>query len=98
MTAINTLLTAANAAADTITAAATEYGATYHACQSYYGVAVEVLVDGEWVDAGDLESLDGVEAVRLYDCDGERSRACRTIEQIEAVRDRWIESLKLNAE
>lgn len=69
---------------------AAEHGTTYFASQTFYGIGVEVLVAGEWVGVGDLEEGAEVEAVRLFDCDGERSRTCRTLDQVEAERVEWV--------
>lgn len=85
-----TLLTAAKAAARSIEEAAAEEGAAYAAAQTFYGVETEALVGDEWVRTRDLEDGTEVEAVRLFDCDGERGRACRTVEQVEAERVKWV--------
>jgi hypothetical protein len=89
MTATATLITAANAAATSIEEAAAEDGGAYMAAQSFYGVEVEALVDDEWVRAQDVEDDAEVEAVRLFDCDGNRGAECRTIEEVEAERLKW---------
>lgn len=91
-----TLLAAATAAARSIEEAAAEEGAAYAAAQTFYGVEVEALVGDEWVRVRDLEQGDEaeVEAVRLFDCDGERGATCRTVEQVEAERVKWIEMME----
>jgi len=92
------LLTAAAAAAAEIEKAAAECGATHHAAQTSYGVEVEALVGGEWVEVGDLEDGAVVEAVRLFDCDGERGRTCRTVAAVETDKAAWINTLELAAQ
>lgn len=84
------LLAAADAAARSIEEAAAEEGTAYAAAQTFYGVEVEALVGDEWVRVRDLEDGAEVEAVRLFDCDGERGGVCRTVEQVEAERVKWV--------
>lgn len=88
------LLTAAEAAAREIEKAAADLGISYAAAQTFYGVGIEILVKGEWIEAGDLGESSAVEAVRLFDCDGERGDICRTVAQIEDERDKWIAVLE----
>jgi hypothetical protein len=91
---MNELIHAAEAAARSIEAAAAEHGTTYAAAQAAYGVEVEVLVGEDWGFLGDLEDGAEVKAVRLFDCDGERGRACRTVEQVEGERVKWVRMLE----
>ncbi len=88
------LLIAADAAARSIEAFAAEHSTTYAAAQTFYGVEVEALVKDKWVRLRELKAGAEVEAVRLFDCDGERGRECRTIEEVEAERVQWIDLLK----
>lgn len=90
-----TLVEAARSAAERIAAFAEENDFAYQACQSNYGVCVEILAETDedgserWLREGDYSDDDEAEAVRLYDCDGERGEACYTVEEIEAEVARW---------
>ena len=89
------LIETAVAAAVEIERTAAECEMSYLACQSFYGVDVESLIGDEWIDRGDFdEARARVKAVRLFDCDGERGQECRTIEEVEAERDRWIHAIQ----
>lgn len=91
---ITNLLATADAAARSIEKAAAEEGTAYAAAQTFYGVEVEALIGDDWVRVRDLEDGAEVEAVRLFDCDGERGAACRTVEQVEAERVKWVRMLE----
>lgn len=89
------LIAAAKSAALVIEAAAAEHGVAYAACQTTYGVAVEVAVemeDGseEWIKIGEVEDDDIVTGVRLYDCDGNRGVDCRTLGDLVADKATWL--------
>lgn len=88
------LITAAKAAAAKIAQSAEDREFAYSACQGEYGVGVEVMTldeygDEVWRREGYYDEGEGVDAVRLYDCDGERGEACRTVEEINAEVSRW---------
>lgn len=95
MSATN-LISAAHAAAARVETAAADMGATFSAEQGWYGVEFEALVSGEWVRGIDLDPQQeaDAEAVRLFDCDGERGRTCRTVEEVNAGAARWIAALE----
>jgi hypothetical protein len=69
----------------------------YFAGQTYYGVEAEALVGEEWVNTEALEDGAEIEAVRLFDCDGERGRTCRTVAQVEAERVKWVKWIEMLA-
>ena len=55
-----------------------------------YGVAVEVLQDGEWVRANDIDEDCEIDAVRFYDREGSRSEECSTAAEIDKIKNDWI--------
>ena len=90
----NELFAAAKAAAASIEKTAAEYSSTFHANQTTYGVDVEILVGEEWTE--DLTDLASAEAVRLFDCDGERGATCRTVTQVKADESKWVSALEMS--
>lgn len=89
------LLALATEAAAEIEKAARENGTAYMAAQGEYGVDVEVMIGGEWMRHQDADDGAEIEAVRLYDCDGNRTTECRTAEEIEAAKAEWMNLLTL---
>ena len=92
MNATASLISAAEAAAVRIEKEAAEGGVTFGAEQSFYGVEVEILVGDDWVRLSDTtdEQRAEVEAVRLFDCDGNRGAECRTAEEVDADVETWL--------
>lgn len=81
------------ALAQQIEIAGREAGVPYAAGQSEYGVSWEYLVEGKWIRERDVHwSYNGaeIEAVRFFDCDGERSDEATSVVEILDVAKAWI--------
>lgn len=83
------LIAAVEAATREIEALVERLSSPYMAGQSNYGVEFEVLAGGYWFRFGDHDEAAEIEAVRLFDCDGNRGLPCRTVAEVRQEMDLW---------